>query len=775
MPLSASLVVLMPTLTVNAQNASTNASVNPTTYIPAAQISEQQTSSAIVLETNFSKPQVRQGKKSDVIPAKMNLQEIHSTALKPAPIGSRLTTRLITQVQRASSLEPAAEPASPPLQPAPPTPVAPVKSPIRKVSLKAHDRPNPLDRAVKFAEISPKLPQPANLAILEPDNSLPVVKTAIASTTTVNPLDNITSVRKPERKPESNSAIAKSPAAKLTGTTTIAVNPLDDIPGINKPAIARSQMTKPTNSVTTPKTTLPSPTAPLTATAQQAAIAAVPTTFKPTQPNKVTVPVNSAIAKSNPTNVAVKPSTNVAAVSPSAQPTTNNSTPSSTPVTSVNSTNKVAIGLDPRQPLVVPTTPSQVKIERTQPLSLKEALELSDRTNPTIAQARIAVERAKAVLTEALAARNPTVDAEATYRYGISETTQASNIAQSRFFQSSPITHSINGSVGINYNVYTSGLVDANIRTAENSLRVAEADLNRISQTTRLNIATAYYNAQNADGQVRIRDQQVKNAERSLQDTQALERAGVGTKFDVLQSQVQLANAKQTLSNALAQQTITRRELARQLSYPSNLALLPSDEVKPNDDWKLGLEETILLAYKNRSELDIQKLQREIASDRAKANLANLGPQVSLFANLNQFDNLNQIGGSALGYTVGARVRWSIFDGGVANARAQQSEADRALAESRFTEAGNQARFDVESAYNNLRARQEQIESTTLAVQQATEALRLSRLRLSAGVGTQLEVLRSEDDLTQADVNRLDAIVGFNLALVQLQRAIDGL
>jgi outer membrane protein TolC len=673
MPLSASLVVLMPTLTVNAQDASPNASTNPQTYIPASPISEQQPSSKTLLDTNFSKSQVRQDQKSNALPAKMNLQEIHSTALKPAPIGSRRTTRLITQVQRASSLEPPA-------------------------------RSNPLDRAVKFAEISPKLHQPANLATLEPDNSPPVVKNAIASTT-VNPLDNIPSARKPERKP----AIARSQITKPASTV---VNPLDDIPALNK------------------------------------------TESKP------------AIARSNPTNVAVKPSTTVAAISPSTEPTTNNSTPNSAPVTSVNSANKVAIGLDPRQPLVVPTTPSQVKIERTQPLSLKEALELSDRTSPTIAQARIAVERARAVLDEAVASRNPTVTAQSNYNYG-----------NPSFFVGTRTrtSHTLNSGVTLNYDVYTSGRVDANIRAAENSLRSAEADLSRISQTTRLNIATAYYDAQNADGQVRIRDQQVKNAERSLQDTQALERAGVGTKFDVLQSQVQLANAQQTLSNARAQQTITRRELARRLSYPSNLALFPSDEVKPNDDWKLGLEETILLAYKNRAELDVAKLQRQVAVDRAAANLANLGPQLNIFARLDHADDLNRAGDLTLGYTLGATLNWSIFDGGVASARAKQSDADRALAESQFTEAGNQARFDVESAYNNLRARQEQIESTTLAVQQATEALRLSRLRLSAGVGTQLEVLRSEDDLTQADVNRLDAIVGFNLSLVQLQRAINGL
>ncbi|NJM27838.1 MAG: TolC family protein [Pseudanabaena sp. RU_4_16] len=391
----------------------------------------------------------------------------------------------------------------------------------------------------------------------------------------------------------------------------------------------------------------------------------------------------------------------------------------------------------------------------------------------------------KAQLDEAIAARNPTVNAQVGYNYTNSAATTASNIARSpqtdilgRLLppqQQSPIGHTVNGTVRVDYNIYTSGRVDASIRAAENTFRAAEADFNRIAQTTRLSVATAYYSAQNADGQVRIREQQVQNSERSLQDTEALERAGVGTKFDVLQSQVQLANARQNLSSAQADQANSRRELARQLSYPPNLDLSPSDEIKPADDWKPGLEETILLALKNRSELDVQKLQREVARDRSKAALAALGPQVGLFVNFDQFKDLNEVGGVALGYRAGFNINWSLFDGGVANAQANQAEADRALAEVRFTEAGNQARFDVESAYNNLKSRREQIESTTLAVKQANEALRLSRLRLSAGVGTQLEVLRSQDDLTQADVNRLNAIVGFNQALVQLQRAINGL
>lgn len=437
---------------------------------------------------------------------------------------------------------------------------------------------------------------------------------------------------------------------------------------------------------------------------------------------------------------------------------------------------KIALGLDPIAPLTVPTTPSQVKIERNQGVKLEEALALATSNNRDIALARIAVDRARGVLQEAEAAKLPTVNAQGTYTYSDSAQTRLSNIAANPLFSGNSTTsQSATGTIGINYNVYTSGLVDANIRTAENQLRIAEADLNRVSQAVRINIATAYYTLQNSDATVLIRQKSVENRERSLQDTSALEKAGVGTKFDVLQSQVQLSNAQQSLLDAQANQLVARRDLARILVYPPNVDITAADPIEPAPDWKLSLEESILLAYKNRSELDIQKLQREVARDRTRAALARVGPQVGLFTNLNIADNLNQVGGAALGYSVGVNFSMSLFDGGVANAQFNQFKADQATAEVQFDKAGDQARFDVEQAYINIQSRRTQISTTAQAVEQSNEALRLARLRLSAGVGTQLEVIRAEEDLTQAQVNRLQAIIGFNQSLANLQRAINGL
>ncbi|MEA5480523.1 TolC family protein [Pseudanabaena galeata UHCC 0370] len=430
--------------------------------------------------------------------------------------------------------------------------------------------------------------------------------------------------------------------------------------------------------------------------------------------------------------------------------------------------------LDPAQTLVVPTTPSQVKLDITKPVSLAELLDLVEKTNSDAIRARIVIERARAVLQEAETLRSPTVTGSVQYSYSDSAQVRLNSINNNTPLgktTSNPLT----GTIGVDYNIFDSGAKDAAIRIAENNLRIAEADLSRIRQNIRLSIVSGYYNLQNTDETIRIQRKAVENAERSLKDTKARERAGVGTKFDVLQSEVQLANAKQDLLNAEAAQLVARRELSRQLNYPAIVEITAADKIAPVPEWKLPIEETILLAVRNRAELDIRKLEREVARDRANSSLAQLGPRVNLFGNFNTASEFTSGSGIGVGYQVGARLDWNLYDGGRAVAQVNQFKADQAIAETRFEQDARQARYDVEESYINQRSRFQQIETATKAVASAEEALRLARLRLDAGVGTQLEVITAESDRTRAEVNRLQAIIGYNQSRANLERAISGL
>lgn len=127
------------------------------------------------------------------------------------------------------------------------------------------------------------------------------------------------------------------------------------------------------------------------------------------------------------------------------------------------------------------------------------------------------------------------------------------------------------------------------------------------------------------------------------------------------------------------------------------------------------------------------------------------------------------------GYSIGAQLSWRLFDGGAARARASQSDRDIQIDEFEFENARNTIRVQVEEAYYTLLANQANIDTANIAVEEAREALRLAGLRFEAGVGTQLDVLTATSELTQAEGNRLRAILDYNRALARLERAVSNL
>ncbi len=264
----------------------------------------------------------------------------------------------------------------------------------------------------------------------------------------------------------------------------------------------------------------------------------------------------------------------------------------------------------------------------------------------------------------------------------------------------------------------------------------------------------------------------MENAQASLRDAQAQEKAGVGTRFDSLRAQVNLSNAQQNLTSAISQQQIAQRKFVSLLSIPQSVNVSAKDPVKLAGLWNQTLEESIIQAYQNRPELQQQLAQRNINEQKRRQVLSALGPQISLTGSYSLLDQYNDGISVTDGYSVGVTASWSLFDGGAAKAQAQQAKTNIAIAEVNFAQQLDQIRFDVEQYYAQLQSNLENVQTSTVALDQAKEALRLARLRFQAGVGTQTDVISAENDLTQAEGNRVTAILNYNRALANLQRAI---
>ena len=458
-------------------------------------------------------------------------------------------------------------------------------------------------------------------------------------------------------------------------------------------------------------------------------------------------------------------------------------------------------------PLLFPTKPSEVDVDNVLPVTLEQAIELALRNNKPFQAARLTLERSRAELNEALADRWPTLDANFDLDRRDSSSIRRSN---ARFIQRSrddirrtnrtrreaglaelteeerelfldtdnlSRTESTNatGSLNLNYDVYTGGRRSANIQRARRQVRFSELDVERLAEETRFNATRNYYGLQNADAQVAIEQAGVEDTTQTLRDARLLEQAGLGTRFDVLRGEVDLADAEQELTSAIAGQRRARRQLAQTLSLGQQVTLTAKEEIQEAGSWPLSLEESIVQAYKNRAELEQQLVQREISEQQREIELATIRPQVSLFFTYDFLDDFDDIVGVEDGYIVGARVRWRLFDGGRALAAADRENRNIDLAETNFADQRNQIRLQVETAYFNLISNEENIGTTRQNVIRDTEALRLARLRFQAGVGTQTDVIDSQRNLTESRSSFLQAIIAYNQSLNELQRAISNL
>ncbi|BBD54735.1 Outer membrane efflux protein [Planktothrix agardhii] len=570
-----------------------------------------------------------------------------------------------------------------------------------------------------------------------------------------------------EATPRMTPAVSNPTTAETPPTSTTRVNPVFNLPH----PLGNNRLSSQNNSLQEIEVALPNPS---------------------TQAATLTDSVNR-VQQSQPTQLAQvsRPALTVPDLTPPTTPF-----PPPTPNGTLQ-TNPPRILLPSSDPLYRPTLPEQVNIEETVPVTLQQAIDLGIRNNENASIAQLQVEQSLAAVRETQANLYPSL----VFRSGFSRNVSAAedlqvraanrtlrvnrfnNVpgANDREFQTRYGTYSFDNSFQLQYDLGINGLRGARIKASEEQLRILELRLETALEEIRFNVARSYYNLQEADAAVEIQAAAVRNSQKSLEDAEALERAGVGTRFEVLQARVTLANNQQDLTNSQRNQFQSRRELAALLNIDENTNLLAADPIALAGAWDLTLEETIVQAYQNRAELEEQLAERDRAQQLRRAALAATRPNVTVGATYNVLGRINDnpdyraVRGWADGYDAQVQLSWNFFDGGAAKAQARQRELDIGIADERFNQLLNQIRLDAERAYYDLQANFDNIQTSSLGVEEATEALRLARLRFQAGVGTQLEVINQETDLTRAQNRLLNAIIGYNRALSALQRAVSNL
>ena len=436
--------------------------------------------------------------------------------------------------------------------------------------------------------------------------------------------------------------------------------------------------------------------------------------------------------------------------------------------------------------LALPNKPEQVRIVELRPLSLKDVENLAEVNNPNLKAIATQVDQAQSQLRTQIAAWYPTLSVNASslpsYTGGNQRLTQPTTDITGQTSRTTQYTYTDRWAMGASltaqWDVINPQRVPQ-IAAARDQFEQSKNQYLIALRELRLQAAQFYFKLQLDDDTVRIGQQSVRASLVSLRDARARFQAGVATKLEVLEAETQLARDQQLLTNALADQSISRRNLARLLDLPQNVSPTAEEPLRPLGVWTPSLQESVIAAYAFREELDNALLDISAANSQANSALGSVQPFLTIFNSLDgtRFDGVESVlvdlpgrSGWAVENSVGLSARWNIFDGGAARAQYRQAKQRAQENSFRFAQTRDDLRFQVEESFYQLRQANRNIQTTSREVISSRESLRLARLRFQAGVSTQREVVDNQRDLTQAEVRYATALAEYNNNLALLRR-----
>ena len=396
---------------------------------------------------------------------------------------------------------------------------------------------------------------------------------------------------------------------------------------------------------------------------------------------------------------------------------------------------------------------------------IEDGVTLADGQNPEIVIARKKVEAARGGLIEARSGYLPSVISS-----GFADKRQTQNDTRLR-------DEDYNASVRALQNLYTGGAVTNQVAIAELLIEKQECELQEVRNKVAMDVRVGFYDLLLNRAKVNVRENSVRVFNEELKSQQERFRAGIVGNLNVGRAQVALSNEQPELANAKTQLTNSYLRLGELFGadYRSNPGQ-PQFEVAGQLQYAAihpDLNQCLARADTKRPEIRAREIDVEIEDKQYEVDRAELRPHLQAFSGYEVYNERDPTVGPEFnhGYLVGVSGTWHIFDGFATKGRMQATRARREAALAALEAARRSVASEVRSAFLDLEQGENIIQTETKSVQTADESLEIAKTNLTAGLGTQLDILQAAADVTRTRTTRLSAIYLHNVALVRLARA----
>lgn len=405
-------------------------------------------------------------------------------------------------------------------------------------------------------------------------------------------------------------------------------------------------------------------------------------------------------------------------------------------------------------------------------MNLSECLEYGLENNPSVKEADYAVDAVEERRKSARADFLPSLSSSYAFNRIESESSRGYNSDTDYLNQ-----YIRNFSVTLSQVLYAGNRVINNYQKAKLDIERKEADLRLVRLELSYNIQATFFQLMGAKLDVRVAEDSVKRLEEGEKSARAYLEKALISYAEVLSAQVDLADARQQLSQAMNNVNRKRVALFSLMNHPiSGDVTFEGGLAFFGDDNPSEFENCWEEARANRP--DLESLAKQVAMKEKDAS-ASLGAYLPLVKmNLGYNDMNRDYDSSDIYYDRGQRNRywsagvtcsWDIFDGGrnwysrsASLSEAQQVEEQIQQTHLSIKEGIRKALFSITEA--KLRTK-----VTQRAVDAAEEGYQVEKHRLEAGLATFSNLLDAQFRLTRAQSNYTKAMLDYQMGRAELE------
>lgn len=413
--------------------------------------------------------------------------------------------------------------------------------------------------------------------------------------------------------------------------------------------------------------------------------------------------------------------------------------------------------------------------------TLDECVHMALRQSPAILAAREEMNRTRGVILEAWSSIL-SLNAEGSYTY--METPQGMTIPKDSFAPTIPPADVFLGStsnksymlaVDATLPLFTGGRVMSGISIAYLQDDIALFEYKKSTADTIYAVKTAFYGILLARELVRVRTEALDLLVEHYETTKKKYDVGVVSRFDLLRSEVELANARPPLIEAKNDLAISYEQLKRVLGVDVDEPFEIEGELEFREI-DVSLDDFLDRASIASPDLVISRKFETIAKKNVRMAVGEFFPSVTAFARYEWASDELHVDFSEddWEYTFGAIVSVPIFDLMISASKLKQAKAEYEMARIGYLDTTNSVKVDVKEAYYDLVEASEIIESQRLNIEVAEESLRIAEVRYDNGISTLLELLDTQLAVTEAKLNYLNALFNFEESYARLISIVGG-